>query len=190
MSLLWDSDFIKVESYYIIFLILQCMFWSQANLGFNSCSETFIYNFNNMFFLHLQNMDIHFYLMRLGLHIYIHTYIYAYMCVRVLVTQSCLTLCNPVDYSPPGSSVCGILQARILEGVAILFSRGSSQPRDQTHISWMAGGMSHQGSWASAQMLLWISEHRSPSPCTLPKSVTHIFTPNESGPLEIKSTLL
>ena len=132
MSLLWDSDFIKVESYYIIFLILQCMFCSQANLGFNSCSETFIYNFNNMFFLHLQNMDIHFYLMRLGLHIYIHTYIYAYMCVRVLVTQSCLTLCNPVDYSPPGSSVCGILQARILEGVAILFSRGSSWPRDWT----------------------------------------------------------
>ena len=43
--------------------------------------------------------------------------------------QSCLTLCDPMDCSPPGSSVDGILQARILEQVAIPFSRGSSQPR-------------------------------------------------------------
>ena len=47
-----------------------------------------------------------------------------------LVVKQCLTLCNPVDCNPPGSSVHGILQARILESVAILFSRGSSQPRD------------------------------------------------------------
>ena len=46
--------------------------------------------------------------------------------------QSCLTLCDPMDYSLPGSSVHGILQARILEWVAISFSRGSSQPRDRT----------------------------------------------------------
>ena len=46
--------------------------------------------------------------------------------------QSCLTLCNPMDHSPPGSSVHGISQARILEWVAISFSRESSQPRDQT----------------------------------------------------------
>ena len=44
----------------------------------------------------------------------------------VLAAQSCLTFCNPMDYSPPGSSVHGILQARILEWVAIPFSRGSS----------------------------------------------------------------
>ena len=44
--------------------------------------------------------------------------------------QSCLTLCNPTDYSPQGSSVHGILQAKILGWVAIPFSRGSSQPRD------------------------------------------------------------
>ena len=43
------------------------------------------------------------------------------MCV--LVAQSCLTLCNPMDYSPPGSSDHGILQARILEWVAIAFSK-------------------------------------------------------------------
>ena len=51
------------------------------------------------------------------------------------VTKSCLTLCNPMDYSPPGSTVHGISQARILEWVAILFSRGSFQIRDQTHVS-------------------------------------------------------
>ena len=48
------------------------------------------------------------------------------------VTQSCLTLCDPMDCSLPGSSVHGILQAKILEWVAIPYSRGSSQPRDQT----------------------------------------------------------
>ena len=48
------------------------------------------------------------------------------------VAQSCPTLCNPMDYSPPGSSVHGILQARILEWVAISFSRGSSEPRSPT----------------------------------------------------------
>ena len=52
----------------------------------------------------------------------------AYVCV--LVTQSCLTFCDLMDCSPPDSSVRGILQARILEWVAISFSRGSSQPRD------------------------------------------------------------
>ena len=55
------------------------------------------------------------------------------------VTQSCLTLCDPVDCSPPGSSLHGILQARILEWVAISFSRGSSWPRDQTQVSCIAG---------------------------------------------------
>ena len=46
--------------------------------------------------------------------------------VKVLVTQLCLTLCDPMDCSLPGSSVHGILQARILEGVVIPFSKGSS----------------------------------------------------------------
>ena len=61
------------------------------------------------------------------------------MLVKVLVAQLCLTLCNPLDYSPPGSSVHGILQARILEWVAILFSSGSSWPRDWTQVSCTAG---------------------------------------------------
>ena len=49
-----------------------------------------------------------------------------YMKVKVLVAQSCQTLCHPMDCSLPGSSVHGILQERILEWVAISFSRGSS----------------------------------------------------------------
>ena len=53
-------------------------------------------------------------------------------CVRA---QSYLTLCNPLDWSPPGSSVHGILQARILEWVAISCSGGSSRPRNGTHVS-------------------------------------------------------
>ena len=54
---------------------------------------------------------------------------------KVSVAQLCPTLCNPMDCSPPGSSVHGILQARILEWVAMPSSRGSSQPRDGTHVS-------------------------------------------------------
>ena len=51
------------------------------------------------------------------------------------VAQSCQTLCNTMDCNPPGSSVHGIFQARILDQVAISSSRGSSQPRDQTFVS-------------------------------------------------------
>ena len=65
---------------------------------------------------------------------------YIYNGILVKVTQSCPTLCDPMDCSPPGSSVHGILQARILEWVAIPFSRGSSQPRDHTQVSHVAGG--------------------------------------------------
>ena len=53
--------------------------------------------------------------------------------------QSCPTLCDPMDCSPAGSSVHGISQARVLEWVAIYFSRGSSQPRDPTQVSCIAG---------------------------------------------------
>ena len=56
-----------------------------------------------------------------------------------LVAQSCLTLATPWTVALPGSSVHGIFQARILEWVAIYFSRGSSQTKDLTHISCLAG---------------------------------------------------
>ena len=63
------------------------------------------------------------------------------MAVSVLVYQSCLTLCNPLDCSPRGSSVHGILQARILEWVAISFSSGSFRPRFWTCVSHIIGGL-------------------------------------------------
>ena len=55
------------------------------------------------------------------------------------VTQLCLTLCNPIDCSLPGSSVHGIFQARVLEWLVFSFSRGSAQPRSQTRVSCIAG---------------------------------------------------
>ena len=73
--------------------------------------------------------------------------------VCVEVAQSCLTLCDPMDYT-----VHGILQARILERVAFPFSRGSSQPRDQTQVSHIAGRflyqLSHKG---SPRTLEWVA---------------------------------
>ena len=56
-------------------------------------------------------------------------------CMRAKSSQSCLTLCNPKNCSLPGSSVHGIFQARILEWVAISFSRGSSWPKNRTWLS-------------------------------------------------------
>ena len=58
---------------------------------------------------------------------------------KVLVSQLCPSLCNPMDCSPPGSSVHGILLARTLEWIAIPFSRGSSWSRDRTRVSCIAG---------------------------------------------------
>ena len=66
-------------------------------------------------------------------------YVCVCVCVCVLVIQSCLTLCNPTEYSPPDFSVHGILQARRLEWIAISFSKGTSQPRDPTLGSCIAG---------------------------------------------------
>ena len=60
------------------------------------------------------------------------------MCMRAKSLQSYPTLCDPRDCSPPGSSLHGILQARILEWVAMPSSRGSSQPRDRTHVSYVS----------------------------------------------------
>ena len=67
------------------------------------------------------------------------------------VAQSCLTLCNRMDCSLPRFFFHGIFQARVLEWVAISFSRGSSQPRDRTWVSCIVGRcfyrLSHQGRW-------------------------------------------
>ena len=78
--------------------------------------------------------------------------------------QSCLTLCSPMDYSPPGSSVHGISQGRILEWVAISYSKESSQPRNRTNpcllhlLHWQGGSwpLSHKGS--PLENISWHSE--------------------------------
>ena len=73
--------------------------------------------------------------------------------VKASVIQSCPTLYDPMDCSPPGSSVHGILQARILEWIAIPFSRGSSHPRDQTLISCITARFFTI--WATGKSKIW-----------------------------------
>ena len=61
---------------------------------------------------------------------------------KLCQSVSRVRLCDPMDCGPPGSSVRGMFQARMLEGVALSFSRGSSPPRDRTGVSFIAGGLS------------------------------------------------
>ena len=67
------------------------------------------------------------------------------------VTQSCPTLCDPMDCSLPHSSIRGIFQARVLEWVAISFSRGSSWPRDWTQVSCIVGRRFNLGATREVQ---------------------------------------
>ena len=109
-----------------------------------------------------------------------------YVCV--LGTQSCLTLCDPMDCNPPGSSVHGILRARILEWVAIPFSRGSSRPRDQTFqedvdpINLSTPGLSdHEGSpalQADCRQILYHLSHKG-KPCL--QYIGILFSSKRSG---------
>ena len=95
----------------------------------------------------------------------------------VKVTQSSPNLCDPMCYSLPGSSVLGILQARILEWVAFPFSRGSSQLRNQTRVSRMADSLwtelpgkskntgvgvarKHADKWKPTEYVQWIRSYR------------------------------
>ena len=99
--------------------------------------------------------------------------------MKVLVDQSCLTLCNPMNCSPLGSSVHGIFQARILEWVAIPFSRGSSQPRDQTLVSYMAGefftiwAIREKWKWKKSEVAQSCPTFCDPMDCSLPGSSVH-----------------
>ena len=90
------------------------------------------------------------------------------------LSQSCLTLWDPMNCSPPGSSIHGILQARILEWVAISFSKGTSQPRDRTRVSHIAGRcfypMSHRGK------IPW-KRKRLPTPVFWPKEFRGLYSP-------------
>ena len=114
--------------------------------------------------------------------------------MKVLVTQSWLTLCDPLDCSLPGSSVHGILQDRILEWAAISFSRKSSWIRDQSWVSCIAGGFF--AIWAIREALwipkltsnsIWLKwnllkshQHLSSSQRSLAQCLVHPSTPEIS----------
>ena len=101
-----------------------------------------------------------------------------YVC---LVAQSCSTDHNPLHCTPPGSSVHGISQARIVEWVAISFSRGSSWSRDQTQVScvsWMAGRFFTRWTIPPIFLTLWIGQ----------KALKHILLHNNNS--EVCSWLL
>ena len=89
----------------------------------------------------------------------------------VLVTQSCLTLCDSMDCSPPDSSVHGILQARILAWVAVPFSRGSSQLRDWTWVSCIAGRF----------LTVWATREATRAGLLLSKLCGHTITKGKSS---------
>ena len=86
--------------------------------------------------------------------------------MRAKSLQSCPTLCNPMDCSPPGSCIHGILQVRILEWVAIPFSRGSPQSRDRTWVSCIEGRLFTV--WATRQAFYQVHAKRW-KPLLLPK---------------------
>ena len=79
-------------------------------------------------------------------------YVHSSFIPNVKVTQLCLTLCDPMDYSLPGSSVHGILQARILDWGAISFSRGSSWIRDGTSVFCIGRWVIYH--WATREALI------------------------------------
>ena len=110
----------------------------------------------------INTMEIYFYF-----HGIFYIYIYIMVCVHAQsLRQSCLTLCDPMDYSLPGSSIHGISQARILGWVAISSCRGSSQPKDRTCVSWVfCIGM-------------WILYHWPPGKHLLVCVCTHIYSQN------------
>ena len=101
--------------------------------------------------------------------------------MKVKVAPSCPALCNPMDYT-----VHGILQAGILEWVAVPFCRGSSQPRDRTQISPIAGGFFT--SWATREAQEYWSGQPIPSPAYLPNPAIEPVSPTlqaDSLPAEL-----
>ena len=99
-------------------------------------------------------MQLAFYLLTVPSRFYFNVWVRK---VKVKVAQLCLTLCDPVDWSLPGSCVHGILQARILEWVAISFSRGSSRPRNWTQVSCTAGRFFTF--WTTREAPCWARSH-------------------------------
>ena len=91
-----------------------------------------------------------------GYNFIIHTHTHTQnVCSQLL--QSCFTLCDPMDCSPPGSFVHGIFLARILEWIAMPSSRGSSQPRNWIHISYVVGRFYCWATKEAIYMYIYIS---------------------------------
>ena len=103
-------------------------------------------------------------------------YRYTWLLLQNEVAQSCLTLCNPMDYSLPSYSVHRIFQARILEWIAISFSRVSSQPRDRTQVSCIEGRCFNF--WLLLRGILWF-------PMALSISKLLLLNYSSSGPLSL-----
>jgi len=89
------------------------------------------------------------------------------VCMHAKSLQYCLTLCNPMDYSPPDCPVHGILQVRILEWVVLPFSRGSSLSRDQSY--WQAGSLP----LALSEEPTHTHTHTNTQTCTCTRACTH-----------------
>ena len=144
-----------IISFFLLEIFFSFQFHNYKPFWFSSClsSHSISVSFGN--FSHsvcLLNVDIQSVFIGLGSLCVFSVIPDHFLCV--LVTQFCLTLCDPMDCSPPGSSIHGILQARILEWVAISFSRGSSQPRDWTQVSSIAGRFFTIWATREAQSLL------------------------------------
>ena len=102
------------------------------------------------------------------------------MCIHAKLLQSCTILCNLMDCSPPGSSVHGILQARILVWVAIPFSRGSSQPRDRTCIFCIVGRFFTAEPSVRVLVTQSCLTLGDPMDCSLPGSSVHVDSPGKN----------
>ena len=108
--------------------------WATVQRVAKSRTRLSDFTFTFMLTLHFHYLLFSEYLIFTLLTSMLQYFIMLYVCV-CWVVQSCLTLCDPLDCSPPGSSVQGIFQARILEWVAISSSRGSFWSRNQTCFS-------------------------------------------------------
>ena len=88
-------------------------------------------------------------------------WLYVYLIHNIVIAKVCPTLCDPVDCSPPGSSVRGLLQARRQEWVALPSSRGSSWSRDRTCVSWVAGRQVpyHWATWEASVNQLYSNKN-------------------------------
>ena len=142
-SLYYFSAFVCVQKY--ISLSLKCKWLglslsqTQVGLGYHRYSVKVYRKYTKIALLSLKLKVLN---APTSIHAFFHLTVISTVCPQnsllCSVTQSYLTLCDPMNCSPLGFSVHGILQARILEQIAISFSRRSSWPRDSTHVTYVS----------------------------------------------------